>query len=63
MRLLLMKNWLWAKFARGEDGANLVEYLLLVSLIAIAVMAAVVFFGGQVSSSFDNAGSKLSTMP
>ena len=56
------RHWLSSTFTRDE-GANLVEYLLLVSLIAIAVMAAVVFLGGVVSSSFDSSGSRLSTLP
>jgi Flp pilus assembly pilin Flp len=40
-----------------------VEYILLVSLIALAVMAAVLFMGKQLDSSFDNAGSKVSATP
>jgi Flp pilus assembly pilin Flp len=46
-----------------ERGANLVEYLLLVSLIAIAVIAAVVFLGGTVKGGFDGAGSGLQNIP
>jgi Flp pilus assembly pilin Flp len=38
----------------------LVEYILLVALIAIAVIAAVVFLRGQVCSKFDRTGSTLS---
>ncbi|MFA5884430.1 MAG: hypothetical protein WDA60_11310 [Acidimicrobiia bacterium] len=44
-----------------ERGANLVEYILLVALIALAVIAAVVFLRGQVSDKFGEAGSKLSS--
>lgn len=47
--------------AREERGANLVEYILLVSLIALAVIAAVVFLRGQVGAKFDEAGSDLAT--
>jgi Flp pilus assembly pilin Flp len=39
----------------------MVEYILLVALIALAVIAAVVFLRGQVSSKFNEAGSKLSS--
>jgi Flp pilus assembly pilin Flp len=40
-----------------------VEYILLVALIALAVIAAVVFMRGELSDSFNNAGSKLSSAP
>ncbi|HZP27402.1 MAG TPA: Flp family type IVb pilin, partial [Acidimicrobiia bacterium] len=53
MNLFVLKSWLQAKFAKDERGANLVEYILLVALIALAVIAAVVFLRGQVSSKFD----------
>jgi pilus assembly protein Flp/PilA len=61
MDLLVLRTWLQARFHRDERGANLVEYLLLVSLIAIAVIGAVKFFGGQLSPKFNQAGSSLST--
>ena len=60
MNLFVLKTWLQARFTKDERGANLVEYLLLVSLIAMAVMATVLFMGKQLNSSFDNAGSKVS---
>ena len=61
MNLFVLKTWLQAKFTNDERGANLVEYILLVALIALAVIAAVVFLRGQVSSKFNETGSKLST--
>jgi pilus assembly protein Flp/PilA len=61
MNLFVLKSWLQAKFADDERGATLVEYILLVALIALAVIAAVIFLRGQVSSKFDQTGSKLST--
>jgi Flp pilus assembly pilin Flp len=63
MSLFMMRSWLSAKLARDDRGANLVEYILLVSLIAMAVIAAVVFVGGELGNSFNNAGSKLSNTP
>ena len=60
MNLFVLKSWLQAKFAKDEQGANLVEYILLVALIALAVIAAVVCLRGQVNSKFDQTGSKLS---
>ena len=61
MNLFVLKSWLQAKLAKGEQGATLVEYILLVALIALAVIAAVLFLRGQVSSKFDQTGSTLSS--
>ena len=61
MNLFVLKTWLQTKFAKDEAGANLVEYILLVALIALAVIAAVVFLKNQVNSKFNDAGSKLSS--
>ena len=63
MDLLAVRTWVQARFQGSERGASLVEYILLVALIALAVIAAVVFFRGEMNSSFDNAGSKLSAVP
>jgi Flp pilus assembly pilin Flp len=61
MNLFVFKSWLEAKLVREERGATLVEYILLIALIALAVIAAVVFLRGQVSSKFDQTGSTLSS--
>jgi Flp pilus assembly pilin Flp len=63
MNLFVLKTWLQAKFTKDERGANLVEYILLVALIALAVIAAVVFLRGEVGSKFDETGSKVSNAP
>ena len=61
MNLFVLKTWLETKFRNDEDGASLVEYILLVALIALAVIAAVIFLRNQVSTKFNDAGSKLSS--
>ena len=61
MNLFVLKTWLQSRFTKDERGANLVEYILLVALIALAVIAAVVFLRGEVSDKFDETGSKLSS--
>ena len=61
MDLFVFKTWLQSRFTKDERGANLVEYILLVALIALAVIAAVVFLRGQISSKFNETGSKLSS--
>ena len=60
MNLFVLKTWLQARFAKDEQGANLVEYILLVALIALAVIAAVVFLSKGVNDKFIETGSKLS---
>ena len=61
MNLFIIKTWLEAKFGKDEEGASMVEYILLVALIALAVIAAVVFLKDQVNSKFNQAGSQLSS--
>lgn len=61
MNLFVLTTWLQAKLAKDETGANLVEYVLLVALIALAVIAAVIFLRDQVSDKFNEAGSQLSS--
>jgi pilus assembly protein Flp/PilA len=61
MNLFVLRTWLQAKFTKDERGASMVEYILLVALIALAVIAAVVFLRGQVSDKFNDAGSKISS--
>ena len=42
-----------------EGGASLVEYALLVALIAIAALIAIVFFGNQLAGNYSMIGSKV----
>ena len=63
MNLFVLKTWLQARFTKDEQGANLVEYILLVALIALAVIAAVIFLRGEVSDKFNETGSKVSNAP
>ena len=51
--------FLRARFGRSEQGAALVEYALLVALIAVVCIAAITFIGQSTSSKFSQVGSKL----
>ena len=42
-----------------EEGASLVEYALLVALIAIVALVAIRFLGNTVSDEFDSIGNQL----
>lgn len=48
-----------ARFGQDERGASLVEYALLVALIAIVCIAAISFLGGKASEKFSSVGSSL----
>jgi len=48
-----------AKLGRNERGASLVEYALLVALIAVICIVAIAFVGKSASSKFSNVGSNL----
>jgi pilus assembly protein Flp/PilA len=47
------------RFARDETGASMVEYALLVALIAVVVIAAALFLGDQIGSKFSEVGNTL----
>ena len=61
MNLLVVRTWLQARFTTTERGASMVEYILLVALIALAVIAAVSFLGGQVNNKFNTDASQISS--
>jgi pilus assembly protein Flp/PilA len=61
MNLFVVRTWLQARFTETERGASMVEYILLVALIALAVLAAVSFLGGTMTSKFNTEGSQLSS--
>jgi Flp pilus assembly pilin Flp len=63
MELFVVRTWLSARFTNGEHGASMVEYILLVALIALAVMASVVFLADQIDTKFGEAGSTVSRLP
>jgi len=48
-----------ARFANDERGASLVEYALLVALIAVVCIVAVTLLGNNASSKFSSVGSSL----
>jgi len=53
------RAWLITHITRSDRGASLVEYVLLLTGIAILVIAAVTFFGGRVNDKWSETGSSL----
>ena len=54
-----LASYLRARFGDDERGASLVEYALLVALIAVVCIAAVTILGRQASSKFDTVGQSI----
>jgi pilus assembly protein Flp/PilA len=54
---------LWTTYqswpVKDEKGATMVEYALLVALIAVVVIAAALFLGQQISDKFSEVGNTL----
>ena len=48
-----MTNW------RDDEGQGLVEYALIIAVIAIAVIVAMIFLRGQIQDIFSNIGNNL----
>ena len=46
-------------FLREDDGQGLVEYALIIAVIAIAVIVAMIFLRGQIENIFSNIGNNL----
>ncbi len=54
-----LATWMRARFADSERGASLVEYALLLALIAVVCIVAIGFLGGEANSKFDSIGSSV----
>jgi pilus assembly protein Flp/PilA len=54
-----LATYLRARFGDDERGASLVEYALLVALIAVVCIVAVTFLGSSASSKFDAVGKSI----
>ena len=61
MDFFILKTWLEAKFNMGDErGASMVEYGLLLALIAVIAIVAVRALGVGVSSKFNDVKNSLS---
>ena len=54
-----LATWLRARFSDSERGASLVEYALLVALIAVVCILAMTFLGEKADESFSSTGSAI----
>jgi pilus assembly protein Flp/PilA len=56
-----LATYLRARFGDDERGASLVEYALLVALIAVVCIVAVTFLGTSASTKFNKVGSSINS--
>jgi pilus assembly protein Flp/PilA len=60
MDLFVLKTWLEAKFKTDDErGASMVEYGLLLALIAVVALVAVKALGDNVSTRFSSTSASL----
>jgi len=53
----------WSRMRDEERGQGLVEYALIIAIVALGVILAIVFLRDQIRGLFNRAGSELSTQP
>jgi Flp pilus assembly pilin Flp len=53
----------WARFRDEERAQGLVEYALIIAVVALGVLLAIVFLRDRIGDLFRKAGSELSTQP
>ena len=54
-----LTGWMRAKFGQDERGASLVEYALLLALIAVVCIIAITALGGNASQKFNSISGEL----
>ena len=54
-----LATWLRARFSDSERGASLVEYALLLALIAVVCIVAIGILGDNANSKFGSVGSSI----
>ena len=54
-----LKAWIQSHIAKTDRGASLVEYALLVALIAVVCIVAVNFIGSSAKDTFNSTGSAI----
>lgn len=62
--MLAMQTWMQSRWmaVRDETGASLVEYALLLVLIAVVAIVAIGIVGDEVNSTFENVGSEMGSV-
>lgn len=56
-------NELWSKMWNDESGQGLVEYVLIIALVAIGLIAVITLFRNSIGAIFNNIKTKLDAAP
>ena len=56
-----VQTWMRARFGKTERGAALVEYALLLALIAVVCIVALQFLGGTAAEKFSKVGNSIAS--
>ena len=59
----MLTGWVRGHLAKDDTGASLVEYALLLALIAVVAIGALVFLGGTVNNTLNNVANAINTAP
>jgi len=54
---------LWQRFIKDESGQGLVEYILIIAVVAILIIAALAYFRGTVGNTYNGVADIISTIP
>ena len=57
----LTKAYVWAQIWREDNGQDLIEYALIVALIALAATVGMTAVAGKINAAFTSVGDKLDT--
>ena len=57
-----VKSWIQARFSDSERGAALVEYALLLALIAVVCIVAIGLIGDNANSAFESINTELESV-
>jgi pilus assembly protein Flp/PilA len=52
-----------SRFAKDESGQGLVEYVLIIALVAIGLILALTVFRNQIGQTFDSVNGELTNAP
>jgi Flp pilus assembly pilin Flp len=54
---------LWNRFWKDESGQGLTEYVLIIALVAVALIACLIIFRNQIGGVFNRASAALNAAP
>ena len=54
---------LWNRFWKDESGQGLTEYVLIIALVAVALIACLIVFRNQIGGAFNRASKALNNAP